>query len=252
MRNWLFGLFAALALSCAPVIADSADDDIWQYVQARAMQENVPYTVDVSISATIPSLSRTGKFHAIKRKFDGSRFQYEQMQFEGDGLVKTNVIARYLSAELEAQRPEEKLATQISPANYEFKLKGHVHQDGREMLVFQVRPYKKRPGLFHGQIWIDRQTRLPVRETGKLAKLPSVWIKEVTFTRDYAVANGISVVSRITSEVRTRIVGKAQISVEFDNYHFDTVPEPVLTSLGLLPDPPIRTNGLLELAMPLY
>ncbi|MCX6615552.1 MAG: hypothetical protein NTZ98_05565 [Acidobacteria bacterium] len=248
MRNWLLGILAALVVACGPVFAaPGGDDDIWQYVQSRSLQENIPYTVDVSISAIIPALGKQGQFHAIKRQFDGSRFQYEQMQFEGDGLVKTRVIARYLAAELEAQRPEEKLATQITPANYEFKLKGRVREAGRELLLFQVKPRKKRPGLFQGQIWIDSLTRQPVREAGKLAKLPSLWVKEINFTRDYIVANGLAVVSRIASEVRTRIVGKAKITVAFDQYRFEAVPEPALTSLGLLPDSPIRSNSLAEL-----
>lgn len=248
MRNWLLAILAALVLTCGPAFAVAdANDDICQYLQARSLQESIPYTVDVSISATIPSLGRQGQFHAIKRQFDGSRFQYEQMEFEGDGLVKSKVIARYLQAELEAQRPEEKLATQITPANYEFKLRGRVREAGRDLLVFQVKPRKKRPGLFEGQIWIDSLTRQPVREAGKLAKLPSVWVKEINFTRDYIVTNGLAVVSRIASEVRTRIVGKAQITVAFDKYQFEAVPEPALTSLGLLPDPPIRSNSLVEL-----
>jgi hypothetical protein len=248
MRNWLLGILAALMLTCGPAFAvPDTDDDIWQYVQSRSVQENIPYTVDVSISASIPALGKEGHLHAIKHQFDGSRFQYEQMQFDGDGLVKTNVIARYLAAELEAQRPEEKLATQISPANYEFKLKGRVREAGRELLLFQVKPRKKRPGLFQGQIWIDSLTRQPVREAGKLAKLPSLWVKEISFTRDYIATNGLALVSRIVSEVRTRIVGKAQITVAFDKYQFPALPEPALTSLGLLPDAPIRSNSLAEL-----
>jgi hypothetical protein len=39
--------------------------------------------------------------------------------------------------------------------------------------------------------------------------------------------------------------------VDFQDYHFDRLPEPVATSLGLLPDPPVRGVSLADLANPL-
>jgi len=229
--------------------AGPPDSAVWEYVLARARQELIPYTVDVSIRAEIPSLKKVGSLHAVRHQAGLGRFNYESVQFEGDKIIKTNVIARYLSAELEAQRPEEKLATQISPANYEFKLKGREQVNGREVLVFQVKPRKKRQGLFHGQIWIDAETRQPLRESGKVAKLPSVWVKEIIFTREYTTANGVAVPERITSEVKTRIVGKAQISIEFHNYRFD-LPGELTAAVGSPADPPLLARPLSDFVVP--
>lgn len=201
--------------------AGSAPDPVRDYINVRSRQESLPYSVDVTISASIPSMGKVGKFHAVRRQAGQGKVKYEAMKFEGDGVIKTNVIARYLSAEVEAQKPEEKLATQITPANYEFKLKSREWIGGRELLIYQVKPLKKRPGLFQGHIWIDSETRQPVKEVGKLAKVSSVWVKAITFTREYTTTRGMAMLSRITSEVKTRIVGKASITVEFDNYRFD-------------------------------
>ena len=220
MMRKLLGIIL-LALAALPVCAGnpaSVPEPILTYLQARAEQDKTRYKVDVIITASIPSLGKRGKFRATRRQEADGRFVYEAMDFEGDSLVKTNVIARYLSAEIQAQKPEEKMATQISPANYEFKLKGHEWVDGREVLVYQVKPLKKRPGLFSGQIWLDAVTRQPLQEAGKLAKLPSIWLKEITFKRLYTAAHGRTVPSRIVSEIKTRIVGKAQVTVEFENY----------------------------------
>lgn len=200
----------------------SSPDPILQYVEARAQQDKTPYAVDVTITASIPSLGKMGTFHATRRQGLDGRFTYEAINFEGDRLIKTNVIARYLTAEIEAQKPEEKMATQISRANYHFKLKSREFVDGREVLIYQVKPLKKRPGLFQGQIWIDAVTRQPIEEAGKLAKLPSIWLKEINFKREYTTAQGRAVPARIISEIKTRIVGKAKVTVQFSNYR---VPE---------------------------
>lgn len=243
MRQSFFGLLAVLLLSAGIVTAGSPSDAIWEYVQARSQQEKLPYTVDVTITAAIPSIGKVGRLRAIRHQAGQGRFNYDSMQFEGDSVIKTNVIARYLSAELEAQRPEEKLATQISPANYQFKLKGREPVEGREALVFEVKPYKKRPGLFRGQVWIDSETRQPLKETGKLAKLPSVWVKEISFTREYKLAQGVALPSCITSQVKTRIVGQALITVDFQNYRFPSEPEPQpAVALGQLPDAAIPSS----------
>ncbi len=218
-----------LLLAAIPVWSGepAAADPILDYIQARAQQDKTPYTVDVTITASVPSLGKMGTFHATRRQDPNGRFTYEAIQFEGDRLIKTNVIARYLTAEIEAQEPEEKMATQISPANYEFKLKSHEFVDGHEVLIYQVKPLKKRPGLFKGQIWIDAVTRQPLQEAGKLAKLPSIWLKEISFTREYTTAQGHAVPARIVSEIKTRIVGKAKVTVQFSNYR---VPDNALST----------------------
>lgn len=217
----LLAIFVFFAATLHAGVSGATSDELWDYVQARYLQDRLPYTVDVTITASIPSMGKLGKLHARRRHPVAGKLSYEGMQFEGDKLIKTNVIARYLSAELDAQRPEEKLATQISPTNYEFKLKAHENLNGHDTLVFQVKPKKKRTGLFHGQIWVDAETRQPVKEVGKLAKLPSIWVKEITFTREYENVDGVAVPARIISDVNTRLVGKAHIDIDFQNYHFE-------------------------------
>jgi hypothetical protein len=206
--------FAAL-----PVFAGSgADPHVLEYVrQTRVQRGKARYVVDVTFSASLPALSKKGVLRAIKRQAPQGQL-YESMNFEGDGLVKTNIIARYLQAEFENQRPEEKLATEISPLNYQFNLKGEERIGDREALVYEVKPLRHRPGLFKGKVWLDKETLLPLREQGKLEKVPSVWIKEIVFTREYHLEHGLSLPSAIHSEVNTRIVGKSVINIEFSHY----------------------------------
>ncbi len=199
---------------------EPVDREVLEYVRAiRVQRGRANYTVDVSISAAVPSLSKKGILRAIKKQAPQGVLTYESMQFDGDGMIKTNVIARYLQAELATSRPEEKLATEISPLNYRFTLKGSSTVAGRDALVYEVKPIRRGNGLFRGTVWLDRETLLPLREQGRIERIPSVWVKDISFTREYEFVHGYALPKHITSEVNTRIVGKSVINVDFDNYH---------------------------------
>ncbi len=231
----LLGIAAIIFVLASTGLAASAPEEVLDYVRAiRVQRLSAYYSADVTISASVPSLHKTGVLHAIKKLLPQG-LRYESMLFEGDKLVKTNVIARYLAAELEDQRPEEHLATEISPLNYRFSPKGSGVVNGREAFVYEVKPLKKRTGLFRGTVWVDRQTYLPLKEEGKLKNLPSVWVKEIAFTRDYQIVNGFAVPVRISSEVKTRVIGKALVTVEFSDYRFQDPPP--LEAASTLSDP---------------
>ena len=71
--------------------------------------------------------------------------------------------------------------------------------------------------LFKGEIWIDASTYLKVQESGYLVKNPSIWLKKVAFIRKYEIREGISVPRETQSVADTRLVGKAEMTIEFTN-----------------------------------
>jgi hypothetical protein len=81
-----------------------------------------------------------------------------------------------------------------------------------------ITPRKKAVGLFKGQIWIDAASGMPVREVGQFVKTPSVFLKKIAFVRDYEIRNGIAFPSHIQSTVDTRIVGRAELEINFSNF----------------------------------
>ena len=208
-----------------PVFGQQADREVLEYVRAiRVQRGRVSYTVDVTISAGIPALSKSGIFKATKKHGVDNNSTYTPVSFNGDGIIKTDVIGRYLNAELESQKPEEMLAIEISPLNYKFTPKGRTKIGGREALVYEVKPVHHHSGLFHGTVWLDPQSRLPLMEEGKLDKLPSFWLKDATFTRIYKLENGVALPVSIHSEVKVRVIGKAIINVNFANYRVQESP----------------------------
>jgi hypothetical protein len=202
-----------------PVYTQEVDREVLEYVRAiRVQRGRVSYTVDVTISASIPALSKSGIFKATKKHSSDNKSSYEPVSFNGDGIIKTDVIGRYLNAELDAQKPEEMLAVEISPLNYKFTPKGRTKIGGRDALVYEVKPIHHHSGLFHGTVWLDPQSRLPLMEEGKLDKLPSIFLKDATFTRTYRLENGVALPVSIHSEVKVRVIGRAIINVDFANY----------------------------------
>ena len=90
--------------------------------------------------------------------------------------------------------------------------------------MFDVAPRHKRVGLFKGEIWIDAKTFLCVRESGRLVKPPSIFLKKIEFVKEYAIQDGISVPRQIHSVVDTRLVGPAELTIDFRNVSLAEVP----------------------------
>lgn len=175
-------------------------------------------SMEVEIEATLPRLQKTGRLQALRRISDLGRITYEALKFEGDNSIKKNVIARYLSAEAEAsERNERSEALAVTPDNYKFKYKGQREANGRMAHIFELKPRKKRVGLYKGELWLDAQTSLPLREAGRFVKNPSIFLKRVEFTREYDIVNGVSVPRQVHSTIHTRLVGKAELLIHYRN-----------------------------------
>jgi len=177
-------------------------------------------TMEVEIQGALPRLSKTGKLHALRRISALGRITYEVLGFEGDGTVKRDLIARYLAAEIRAQQ-DRAAAMAVTPDNYRFHFKGREELDGRDVYRFQVSPKHKAQGLYKGDLWIDAVTYLKVQESGYLVKSPSIFLKRVAFTRKYETRDGRAVPLRMESVVDTRLVGRAELTIDYSNYALD-------------------------------
>jgi hypothetical protein len=171
-------------------------------------------SMQVEIEASLPQLKKHGRLHALRRISELGRITYEVLHFDGDGAVKTQVIARYLAADVQAQADNDP-GMAVTPANYKFRYQGLISDSGRHIYVFHLTPRKKRVGTFKGELWLDAETCLPVRESGRLAKNPSFFVKRIDFVREYDIQDGLAIPRQIQSTVETRLVGKAELTVRF-------------------------------------
>ena len=129
------------------------------------------------------------------------------------------MIARYLTAEQTAAKEAAAAKNAgISNDNYHFKFKGLQEKAGRPVYVYELKPKEKRVGLFKGELWLDPDTGLPLREAGRFVKNPSIFLKKIEFVREYEIAEGTARPKHIESVIDTRIAGKAELAIDFSNY----------------------------------
>lgn len=234
----LFGFLSLSALPAADAGFDAdpgpSKDVLGRYLSATQTQRQQlrDVSMEVDIDAQLPRLNKQGKLRALRYISRIGQITYRVLRFEGDATVKKDVIARYLSAETQV-KTEEAASLTITPANYKFKYKGTTDYAGRVAHVFQLSPRQKRVGLFKGELWVDAETCMPLREWGELVKNPSVFLKNVYFVRDYHVRDGVSMPRRIITEIDTRLVGKAQITIWFENVTAGERPELLAAGNGL-------------------
>jgi hypothetical protein len=147
-----------------------------RYVDASQQQHDALRggTMEVDIDANVPSMKAQGKLHALKSISKLGTVTFHALGFSGDNSVKTDVIARYLKAEVDASQGDKDYS--LTPANYKFKYKGMENRDGRDVYVLGVKPKHKKVGFFKGELWLDAQTYLPVREMGTFVKTPSIFL----------------------------------------------------------------------------
>lgn len=196
-----------------------------RYIQATQAQESVLRggTEEVDIDAAVPKFKKTGKLHALKNVSKLGKITYHALGFSGDNIVKTEVIANYLKAEVDAAQGHSNLA--VTPDNYKFKYKGTQDFNGRDVYVLHVSPRHKKVGLFKGELWLDAATYMPVRETGSFVKSPSFMLKKMQFVRDYDLQNGVSIPQRTESRVETRFFGPVQLNINYLTFSKDSQAE---------------------------
>jgi hypothetical protein len=206
--------------SSPPASADDANLEIvGKYLDATRTQQEVlkGAQMEINVHANLPKLGKEGTLRALRTISKLGKITYRALGFSGDNTVKQEVIARYLQAESEAR---ENGSIAISPQNYKFRLKATMQRDDQKIFIFQLTPRKKVIGLFKGELWLDSDTGMPVREAGEFVKSPSVFLKKVEFVRDYEIHDGVSYPSHIESTVDTRLVGKAELSILFTNLSY--------------------------------
>jgi hypothetical protein len=216
---------AVVATGRATDIRDDVGDAEQQaivdkYLTATQEQQSAlrGVTMQVNIDAEVPKLQKKGKLQALRSISKLGKITYNALGFSGDKSVKSEVIARYLTAETQAQTGPD---ISITPVNYKFKGKGLQNHNGRDVYVFQISPRRKQIGLFKGELWLDPQTYMPVRESGKFVKNPSIFLKKMEFVRTYEVRNGVAVPQRVESVVQTRLFGPVNMNIEFTNFSKD-------------------------------
>lgn len=191
-----------------------------QYEQhaARQSESLVAYTAKTVIKASLPETSQYGEYE-LEQHFAAPRnLQFKPVRFTGDGFVKSNIITRLLQSEVDHLQKDDTSLTALNSANYKFSYKGKTQLETQTVHMYQVKPRKKRVGLFKGRIYLSAETGSLVRAEGTLVKSPSFFIKKIDFVQDYADVDSFTFPIHIHSEAATRLVGRTVVDMFQTNY----------------------------------
>lgn len=207
--------------SSAPGTYDPGFELVGKYLNSARIRQAViaGAEMEADINATVPKLKKEGTLRALRRVSCTGQVTYKPLDSSGDASVKKEVISRYLAADSDAR---DTGSIGITRANYEFRLKATVGTEARRVWIFGLKPRKKRAGLFKGELWLDGETGMPLREAGQFVKVPSLFLKRIRFVRDYEIRDGVSIPKSIESTVETRLVGRAEMSVHFYSLTYES------------------------------
>lgn len=210
----------ALVGSVDPARDQSGETVLGRYVQASSSRVARGITMAAMFAASLPKMGKAATVNAKRLITKDGSVNYEISERRGDSTVWKELILRYIQGEMEnAGKDHSSIA--VTPANYRFKYKGERERDGRIAHVFEVTPRKKRQGLFKGEVWIDSETALTLYETGRFVKSPSVFLKKVEFSREYAILDGVAVPKTMQTSIETRFWGPAQLDIQFSDFHWE-------------------------------
>jgi len=206
-----------LAALSSPAAAEDPEDIGGASRAFARYVANVRHTASWSpetleIEASLPKLRKRGHLRAIRRLNQAGNADYEVLEIAGDRTVRQQVIERYLTAQTTASEvPAESVA--MTPANYLFRYQGAVRAGDAVAYVFRIQPRKKRIGLISGELWLDAETGAAVRQSGRLVKSPSLFVKSVGIVRETVLSQGVAQMLLTHLSVNTRLVGLADLTV---------------------------------------
>ena len=205
----------------------------YQRRNAQQAAELAAYSAITVVHAELPDSSQRGEFE-LQRRFEAPHsLQFTPVHFSGDGFVKNNVIARILQSEVDHVQKDDPAATAITPANYKFAYKGITRINNRLVHTYQVKPQKKRVGLFKGRIYLDASTGALVRAEGSVVKSPSFFVRHIEFMQEYADVQSFTLPVHIHSEAKARLVGRTIVDIVHRDYQ--AVPAPSIQAARQTP-----------------
>ena len=154
-------------------------------------------------------------------RFPGQK-RFEVMEESGPPTVRKKVLRRMLESELEASRDvARRESTQITPANYTFRLVGSETVSGRQCFVLQADPKTRNQFLFKGRLWVDSDDYAVTRIEGTPAQNPSIWLRKTTFVHRYEKFGPFWLAVSNESQTEVLVFGHTEVRIEYSNYRIN-------------------------------
>ncbi len=136
----------------------------------------------------------------------------------GSKMIVDKVLKRLLSSEEEAQTPEYRERTAMTPQNYSFELNGEEATDQGRYYILKVHPKTKNKYMMTGRIWVDAGDFAIARIEAEPAENPSFWISHTKIEQVYSKFGPFWLPVRNQSTSKIRIGGSATLVIEYEDY----------------------------------
>jgi hypothetical protein len=225
LLRFLIVMMAAHVCAVAQSPQDLARDVLAKYLAIpKEKTQWREIAMDVDINAALPKMKKHGTMKGLRRVAADGAISYEKLAFDGDEQIKKDVIVRYLTGEQEART--RNVDAGIHERNYKIGYKARLVLENKPIFIFKLEPRRKADGLIKGELWLDGDTGMPLRETGRLVRSPSIFFKKTEIVRRYEVVEDRARLAEMTMQIETRIVGKVEMAVKYGNYQPLTPPAP--------------------------
>lgn len=176
------------------------------------------YDASTIVDAALPDIQQQGHFELQTYYVAPGTLRFIPLRFTGDRFLRSHVIHRYLAAEVQHVEERDRSTTAITPANYSFSYKRTERTVGKTYHVYTVKPRRKAPGLFKGEITLDATSGSLRRAKGTLVKSPSFFVRKIEFVQDYEDLKGLTVPVHLRSTAKGRLIGQVVIDVIMCDY----------------------------------
>ncbi len=141
----------------------------------------------------------------------------------GSKLIIDRVFKKLLQSEQEALEAENLRRTALSEENYLFTLLEYKITPTGPVYVLTVEPRRKDKFLYSGRIWVDGEDFAVMKIEAEPAKNPSFWTKNTKIEHQYVKVNDFWLPALNHSLTSVRLVGRADLSIEYLDYQVTPV-----------------------------
>ena len=136
-------------------------------------------------------------------------------------ILGERVVRQMLDGEVATVDDDD--ATDLSPANYEFRLARTETWNGRHCYVLDMTPRRKEKGLLRGSIWVDNGTFLVQRLVGEPVKSPSWWVRRASIEFSFGPVNGMWLPTGFVASAIVRMFGPYTMTSRDTDYAMGNV-----------------------------
>jgi hypothetical protein len=149
--------------------------------------------------------------------------EFDVVNQDGSKMLLNRVLLKLLDSEKEALQESNRLATDLSPRNYDF---AYLQMDSTAYgpaYVLQVTPLTNTKFLYKGKIWVDATDFAVVRIDGEPAKNPSFWINHTRIDQRYGKFGEFWLPVHNQSVTHSRFGGNAVLNIDYTDYQINSV-----------------------------